>query len=84
MHVYRNGQHGLEIDHPPFETFGGNMQRISSYVFGDSKVTKPFAQWIEDAVQEAGSPKGLLAKLKDEVNEEMTIKILNSSVVDGR
>jgi len=84
MHVYRNGQHGLEIDHPPFETFGGNMQRISSYVFGDSKVTKPFAQWIESAIEEAGSPKKLLEKLKDELNEEMTIKILNSSVSDGR
>lgn len=84
MHVYRNGQHGLEIDHPPFETFGGNMQRISSYVFGDSKVTKPFAQWIEGAIQEAGSSKRLLAKLKDEINEEMTIKILNSDVPDGR
>ncbi|MCI1024772.1 ATP-binding protein, partial [Pseudomonas putida] len=84
MHVYRNGQYGLEIDHPPFETFGGNMQRISSYVFGDSKVTKPFAQWIEGAIQKAGNPKKLLDKLKDELNEEMTIKILNASVPDGR
>jgi ABC-type cobalamin/Fe3+-siderophores transport system ATPase subunit len=84
MHVYRNGQYGLEIDHPPFETFGGNMQRISSYVFGDSKVTKPFAQWIEGAIQKAGNPKNLLDKLKDELNEEMTIKILNASVPDGR
>ncbi|WP_460422208.1 AAA family ATPase [Pseudomonas sp. ZL2] len=84
MHVYRQGQYGLEIDHPPFETFGGNMQRISSYVFGDNKVTKPFAQWIEGAIEEAGSPKDLLAKLKDEINAEMTIKILNASVSDGR
>ncbi|MNJ22879.1 AAA family ATPase [Pseudomonas qingdaonensis] len=84
MHVYRTGQHGLEVDHPPFETFGGNMQRISSYVFGDSKVTKPFAQWIDGAIQEAGSPKKLLAKLKDEINEEMTIRILNAGVPDGR
>lgn len=84
MHVFRNGKHGLEIDHPPFETFGGNMQRISSYVFGDSQVTKPFAQWIESAIKEAGGPKKLLAKLKDELNEEMTIKILNSGVSNGR
>lgn len=84
MHVYRSGQHGLEIDHPPFETFGGNMQRISSYVFGDSKVTKPFAQWIESAIEEVGGPQKLLTKLKDELNEEMTIKILNSSVSNGR
>jgi len=84
MHVYRIGQHGMEIDHPPFETFGGNIQRISSYVFGDSKVTKPFAQWIESAIEEAGGPKELLTKLKDELNEEMTIKILNSSVFNGR
>lgn len=83
MHVYRIGQYGLEIDHPPFETFGGNMQRISSYVFGDSKVTKPFAQWIESAIEEVGGPQKLLTKLKDELNEEMTIKILNSSVSNG-
>ncbi|WP_426078829.1 hypothetical protein [Janthinobacterium sp. PSPC3-1] len=83
MHVYRIGQHGVEIDHPPFETFGGNMQRISSYVFGDSKVTKPFAQWIESAIEEVGGPQKLLTKLKDELNEEMTIKILNSGVSNG-
>ncbi|PHV36958.1 hypothetical protein CSQ95_21670 [Janthinobacterium sp. BJB304] len=83
MHVYRIGQYGVEIDHPPFETFGGNMQRISSYVFGDSKVTKPFAQWIESAIEEVGGPQKLLTKLKDELNEEMTIKILNSSVSNG-
>jgi hypothetical protein len=84
MHVYRKGKHGVEIDYPPFETFGGDMQRISSYVFGDSKLTKPFAQWIDRAVQDAGSPKKLLAKLKGELNEEMTIKILNAGVPDGR
>lgn len=84
MHVYRKGKHGVEIDYPPFETFGCDMQRISSYVFGDSKLTKPFAQWIDKAVQEAGSPKKLLAKLKGELNEEMTIKILNAGVPDGR
>lgn len=84
MHVYHRGQHGMEIDHPPFETFGGNMQRISSYVFGDSKVKKPFAQWIENAIEDVGGSKKLLTKLKGELNEEMTIKILNSSVSNGR
>lgn len=84
MHVYRKGEYGVEIDYPPFETFGGDMQRISSYVFGDSKLTKPFAQWIDRAVKDAGSPKKLLAKLKGELNEEMTIKILNTGVPDGR
>lgn len=84
MHVYRSGEHGLEVDHPPFETFGGNMQRISSYVFGDSKITKPFAQWIENAIEEVGGPRKLLMKLQDELNEEMTIKILNSSRSNGR
>lgn len=84
MHVYRKGELGVEIDHPPFETFGGDMQRISSYVFGDNKLTKPFAQWIEGAIQEVGDPKKLLAKLKGELNEEMTIKILNAGNPNGR
>lgn len=84
MHVYRIGKYGLEIDHPPFETFGGNIQRISSYVFGDSKVTKPFAQWIEGAIKRSRSPEDLLLKLEGELNEEMTIKILNSGGSNGR
>ena len=78
MHVYRESEQGLEIDHPPFETFGGDMQRISSYVFADNKISKPFAQWIDKAIQEAGGAKKLLEMLKGELNEEITLKILNS------
>lgn len=48
IHVYRQHNGRVEIDHPPFETFGGDMQRISSYVFGDSSITKPFDLWVEE------------------------------------
>lgn len=83
MHVYRYGEVGIEIDHPPFETFGGDMQRISSYVFADNRSTKPYAQWIAKKIKETENPKDLLKQLKGELNEELTIKILNSGPSHG-
>lgn len=83
MHVYKRGEFGVQIDHPPFETFGGDIQRISSYVFADNRVSKPYVQWIEAKLKEAGDPNVLLQSLNGEVNEELTIKILNSRVSNG-
>jgi ABC-type Mn2+/Zn2+ transport system ATPase subunit len=36
VHIYKESDLGLNIENPPFQTFGGDMQRISTYVFGDS------------------------------------------------
>jgi hypothetical protein len=83
MHVYRRSEFGVEVDHPPFETFGGDMQRISSYVFADNRVVKPYVQWIEAKLREVGDPNLLLKLLKGEINEELAIKILNSRVTNG-
>jgi len=83
IHVYRQHNGKVEIDHPPFETFGGDMQRISSYVFGDSSITKPFDLWIEEKLSIYNNPRDLIDLLGKELNEEMVMKILNSGGNNG-
>ena len=83
IHVYRKHDGEMEVVSPPFETFGGDMQRISSYVFGDNSISKPFDKWIENKISEFRDPQALLQQLGQEVNEELLIKILNSGVDDG-
>jgi ABC-type cobalamin/Fe3+-siderophores transport system ATPase subunit len=77
IHVYRKHEGELEVEHPPFETFGGNIQRISSYVFGDKSVSKPFDEWLDARMQEDPDAEKLIQELGDEINEEMTMKILS-------
>jgi ABC-type cobalamin/Fe3+-siderophores transport system ATPase subunit len=77
IHVYRKHEGEMEVEHPPFETFGGNIQRISSYVFGDKSVTKPFDEWLDTKMQEEPDAEKLIQTLGDEINEEMTMKILS-------
>lgn len=83
IHVYRQHNGRVEIDHPPFETFGGDMQRISSYVFGDSSITKPFDLWVEEKLRLYNDPKDLINLLGQELNEEMLMKILNAGGNNG-
>ncbi|ABD86574.1 AAA family ATPase [Rhodopseudomonas palustris] len=75
VHVFDKGEDFLLVRHPPFQTFGGDIQRISSYVFGDSHVSKPFEDWITEQLAEFGSADELLAALGDGVNEELIVRI---------
>lgn len=75
VHVFDKTDDGLFIKHPPFETFGGDIQRISSYVFGDKSISKPFEAWIKDKLEEYDSSDELITALGDEINEEMIIQI---------
>lgn len=75
VHVFEKTDDGLVIKQPPFQTFGGDVQRISSYVFGDNAASKPFEQWIKDRIEELGSGEELLDQLGDQVNEELVIQI---------
>lgn len=75
VHVFEKTTEGLVIKQPPFQTFGGDVQRISSYVFGDSAASKPFEKWIKDKIEELGSGEELLDRLGDQVNEELVIQI---------
>jgi len=83
VHVYRKRSGIVEVEHPPFETFGGDMQRISSYVFGDNSITKPFDSWIQEQLKIYADPQDIIKKLGDELNEEMLILLLNSRKSDG-
>lgn len=79
VHVLKESEYGKEVLRPPFETFGGDMQRISSYVFGDKSVTKPFDNWINDKVAEYTNPEELIEDLDQEINEEMMMRILGAT-----
>ncbi len=75
VHVFDKTKDGLFIKSPPFETFGGDMQKISSYVFGDKSVSKPFEKWIKEKLEEFGSAEALINALGTNINEEMIIQI---------
>lgn len=75
VHVFEKTDGGLFINHPPFETFGGDIQRISSYVFGDKSVSKPFETLLKEKLKYYGSAAALIEALGDDINEEMIIQI---------
>jgi len=76
VHVFSHTDNGLLINYPPFQTFGGDIQRISSYVFGDNSVSKPFERWIELNAKEAGGRRQLLKRLAaEDLNEELLIEL---------
>lgn len=75
VHVFKATTDGLIINNPPFETFGGDIQRIISYVFGDNQVlSKPYEEWIREKLKKL-SAKELIAALGTNINEEMIIQI---------
>lgn len=74
VHVFEETlEEEIRVTQPPFQTFGSDVQRISSYVFGDKSVDKPYRQWLRERSGELGSPQALIEKLGDEINEEMHI-----------
>lgn len=75
VHVFVRTNDGLVINHPPFQTFGGDIQRISSYVFGDNAVSKPFERWLREKLREYGSSGALISALGDSLNEELIVQI---------
>jgi ABC-type Mn2+/Zn2+ transport system ATPase subunit len=76
VHVLERTDEGLVIKRPPFETFGGDVQRISSYVFGDKSVSKPFEQWLDAQLKALnGSAAALIERLGADINEELLIQI---------
>lgn len=75
VHVFEKTDDDVVLRRPPFQTFGGDFQRISSYVFGDKAVSKPFEAWIKAQLDEFDSADALIAELGDELNEELIIQI---------
>lgn len=75
VHVFEKAEDDVVLKHPPFQTFGGDFQRISSHVFGDKSVSKPFEAWIKVQLDELGSAEALIAELGDGINEELIVQI---------
>lgn len=75
VHIFRDEGQGLEVVSPPFETFGGGVQRISSYVFGDKAVSKPFDSWLNDQIKNKSDSERLIRELGEEINEQLIMKI---------
>lgn len=75
VHVFEDTKDGIVLKTPPFETFGGDVQRISSYVFGDKALAKPYEEWVREQLKELGSAEQLIAALGDDINEELLIQI---------
>ena len=69
------GSNKIYINNPPFETFGGDIQRISSYVFGDKSISKPYENWIKEKLGEYKTADKLISALGQNINEEMIVQI---------
>lgn len=81
VHVMERTPDGVVLKNPPFQTFGGDVQRISSYVFGDKAVTKPFEIWIEAGAAAVGGRGQLLESLRpEELNEELILELRDAPV----
>ncbi|ASG01085.1 hypothetical protein CEG15_13245 [Vibrio anguillarum] len=76
VHIFRQIDETLDVVPPPFETFGASVQKISSYVFGDKSVTKPFDDWLKKLVENEPNVEKLIESLGDEINEQLMMKIL--------
>jgi hypothetical protein len=75
VHVFEDTKDGIVVKTPPFETFGGDVQRISSYVFNDKSISKPYEEWVAEKLEEFGSAEELIAALGEDINEELLIQI---------
>ncbi|MGU3421173.1 ATP-binding protein [Methylobacterium sp. D54C] len=75
VHVFEKTDDDVVLKHPPFQTFGGDFQRISSYVFGDKAVSKPFESWIKAQLDELETADAVIAALGDDLNEELIVQI---------
>lgn len=84
VHIYREDELGLTIENPPFQTFGGDMQRISTYVFGDTMLKKPYENFLKKLLDEKTyTPSGLIQALGNEANEEMIMDIKIWESING-
>ncbi len=75
VHVFEKTKEGIVVKNPPFETFGGDVQRITSYVFGDKSVSKPYESWLLDQLEKYGSAEELIIGLGEDINEELIVQI---------
>lgn len=75
VHVFEETEDGLAIKTPPFETFGSDVQRIASYVFGDRVISKPYEAWLRGLLETHTTADAVIEALGAELNEEMVIQL---------
>ncbi len=78
--VLKRKKNEIKIYRPPFETFGGDIERINSYVFFDKDIKKPFEKWLQKLVNKEGSAKKAIKKYGDQLNEESIILMYGMKV----
>lgn len=71
--VLKNYEKIISSVNPPFETFGGDLEKIGSYIFDDISIEKPFESWIKEKASEYDSLNEALEDLKAILNEESII-----------
>ncbi|MDD4964412.1 MAG: AAA family ATPase [Gallionella sp.] len=74
VHVLAKEGNSIFVNRPPFETFGGDIQRIASYVFGSEAVSNPYEKWLAEKRKEF-TPEELIEKLGNDITEELMVKI---------
>lgn len=80
--VLKRKEEEIQISRPPFETFGGDIERINSYVFFDKDIEKPFEKWLQRLVDKAGGRKKAIKKYGHLLNEESII-LMHGMKVDN-
>jgi len=81
--VLKKHDNKVEITRPPFETFGGDIERINSYVFFDKDIEKPYEKWLQKLVNDAGSYEEAIEKHKNKLNEESLIFMYGMSITNA-
>jgi hypothetical protein len=81
--VLKRKEEEILIARPPFETFGGDIERINSYVFFDKDIEKPFERWLQKLVNEAGGAEEAVKKYDSQLNEESIILMYGMKVKDA-
>lgn len=74
VQVLEKKSNSIFVNRPPFETFGGDIQRIASYVFGSEAVSNPYEKWLAEKRKEF-TPEKLIEKLGNDITEELMVKI---------
>ena len=81
--VLKKRNNEILISKPPFETFGGDIEKINSYVFFDKDIEKPYEKWLQKLVNKAGGSNKAIEEYKSQLNEESLIFMYGMSVTNA-
>ncbi len=82
--IFKQKEENINCMNPPFETFGGDIEKINSYVFFDKDIDKPYESWLQDLVDLENGSKNAIKKYMNELNEESLILMNGMSVRNAK